>query len=144
MAPVSRQTKDEVRARSGGICEYCRAPEEFCPQSHSVEHIVPRICGGDDAPENLALSCQGCNSHKHTKTGGRDTLSGERVPLFHPRRMDWQDHFAWSDNYAEIIPLTPIGRVTVRELCLNRVGLCNLRRVLLAMREHPPKAAAGP
>jgi hypothetical protein len=141
---VGKQTKDEVRGRARGICEYCRVAEAFCPQAHSVEHIVPRLRHGDDSPENLALSCQGCNNHKHTKTHGIDALSGELVPLFHPRRMDWREHFAWSDDYSEIVPLTPIGRVTVRELCLNRIGLRNLRRVLFGMGEHPPKTAADP
>jgi hypothetical protein len=51
--------------------------------------------------------------------------------------MKWDDHFAWSDNYEETIPLTAIGRVTVRELQLNRQGVRNLRRVLFAMGEHP-------
>jgi hypothetical protein len=104
-----------------------------------VEHIVPRAQDGGESLDNLALSCQGCNNHKHAKTGGFDTLSGETVSLFHPRTMDWTEHFSWSDDYLEVIPLTPIGRVTVRELCLNRSGLRNLRRVLHGMGEHPPR-----
>jgi hypothetical protein len=51
--------------------------------------------------------------------------------------MNWPEHFAWSDDYTEIIPLTPTGRVTVRDLQLNRLGVRNLRRVLHAMGEHP-------
>ena len=53
--------------------------------------------------------------------------------------MSWDDHFAWSDDYSEIVPLSAVGRVTVAELCLNRMGVCNLRRILYSMGEHPPK-----
>jgi hypothetical protein len=61
------------------------------------------------------------------------------MPLFHPRTMEWSEHFSWSDDHVEVVPLTPIGRVTVRELCLNRSGLRNLRRVLQLTGEHPPR-----
>jgi hypothetical protein len=64
---------------------------------------------------------------------------GETVPLFHPRTMDWEDHFVWSSDYLDVMPLTAIGRVTIRELCLNRTGVRNVRRVLYAAGEHPPK-----
>jgi hypothetical protein len=60
------------------------------------------------------------------------------IPLFNPRERTWSDHFAWSDDYTEIVPLTAVGRVTVREMKLNREGLRNLRRVLYLMGEHPP------
>ena len=138
MATLSPRIKEAVRARARGCCEYCRCPEACSAQSHAVEHILPRIRGGADSLGNLALSCQGCNNHKHVKTEARDSLSDETVPLFDPRRMDWHEHFAWSDDFREIMPLTPIGRVTVRELCLYRTGLRNLRRVLYQMGEHPP------
>jgi hypothetical protein len=65
-------------------------------------------------------------------------LSGEFVPLFNPRELNWMDHFAWSDDYIDIVPLTAVGRATVREMKLNRAGLQNLRRVLYLMGEHPP------
>ncbi len=32
----------------------------------SVEHITPKSSGGTDDPENLAMSCQGCNNRKYT------------------------------------------------------------------------------
>ena len=60
------------------------------------------------------------------------------VPLFHPRRQRWRDHFAWDDTFTRIVGLTPAGRATVRELHLNRNGLVNLRRVLRMTSQHPP------
>ena len=87
---------------------------------------------------NLALSCQGCNSYKHDKVTGRDPVTEQMVPLFHPRRHKWRDHFAWSDDCTRIHGLTPIGRATVITLKMNRTELINLRRALVAILKHPP------
>lgn len=107
-------------------------------QPFSVEHIKPLNRGGATALDNLALACQGCNNHKYTKIEERDPASSDTVPLYHPRRQRWRDHFAWSDDFTLIIGLTPSGRATVEALQLNREGVVNLRRILYAMGEHPP------
>ncbi len=107
-------------------------------QSFSVEHIVPRNRGGEFSWDNLALACQGCNNHKYLRIEARDAVSGNIVPLFHPRRHDWKDHFAWNDDATLIIGLTPTGRATVASLHLNREGLVNLRKILVGAGEHPP------
>lgn len=61
------------------------------------------------------------------------------VPLFHPRRDLWRDHFVWSMDLLQVIAITPIGRVTLARLHVNRVGAVNIRRALLALGEtHPP------
>lgn len=127
-----------VLERAGGCCEYCRSPAAFSQQSFSVEHILPRSRRGRTALANTALSCQGCNNHTFTKTHGRDPATEEIVPLFHPRKHRWQDHFASSEDLTLIVGLTPTGRATVEALKLNRVGLVNLRRVLARVGEHPP------
>lgn len=56
-----------VEQRAYYCCEYCRCQAAFATQSLSVEHIVPVHLGGDNSLDNLALACQGCNSHKYTK-----------------------------------------------------------------------------
>jgi hypothetical protein len=86
----------------------------------------------------LALACQGCNNHKYVKTEGYDPVRGELVPLYHPRRHDWSDHFRWSDDFTLMLGVTPIGRATIETLQLNRIGLVNLRQVLYALGEHLP------
>lgn len=129
--------KDTIIKRAHGYCEYCHSQARFSTQGFSVEHIIPVSCGGETILDNLALACQGCNNHKYTKTTGRNPVNGEMVPLFHPRKQKWQDHFAWSDDFTQIIGLTPTGRATVETLQLNREGLINLRRVLYMMGEHP-------
>ncbi len=60
-----------------------------------------------DKPENLALSCHGCNGHKHAKTEALDPVIREHVPLFHPRQQQWREHFESSDDFTLIIGLTP-------------------------------------
>ena len=83
------------------------------------------------------MACQGCNGHKYTKMSGRDPVTGTTVPLFHPRRQRWRDHFVWNDDFQFIIGRTPIGRATVEALHLNREGLINLRRLLYPAGELP-------
>ena len=66
------------------------------------------------------------------------------MPLFHPRRQRWREHFAWTPDGATVVGLSPTGRATVEMLRLNREGLVNLRRVLFAAGAHPPPEAAEP
>jgi len=128
-----------VFARAKGCCEYCLSQARFATQSFTVEHIIPRYVGGETALENLALSCFGCNSHKSTKTHALDPETKQEVPLFHPRRQIWSEHFTWSDNFTQITGKTAIGRATIEALKLNRPELVNLRRILHIVGEHPPQ-----
>ena len=88
--------------------------------------------------DNLAWACFGCNGHKPTKTHDTDPETGEIVALFHPRQQVWTEHFDWSDDFTHVIGKTPCGRATLKALCLNRVGVVNLRRVLVITGFHPP------
>lgn len=135
---VSTALKREVAERARYCCEYCVSQLRFSPDPFSVEHIVPLAQGGSSKLRNLALACQGCNSHKYTATEAIDPASGLYVSLFHPRRDTWLKHFTWSDDYSLIIGITPVGRATVVKLKLNRAGIVNLRIVLRSVEEHPP------
>jgi hypothetical protein len=135
---VSQTLRREVVGRARGCCEYCRSQERFAMQAFSVEHIDPRSRAGATTADNLAYACQGCNNHKYNRTHGPDPVTGEAVPLFHPRRQSWRDHFAWTADGATVVGLSPTGRATVEALRLNRDGLVNLRRLLFAAGEHPP------
>ncbi len=105
--------------RAHGCCEYCWSQAGYATQAFSVEHILARARGGTTTLENLALACQGCNNHKYDKTEAPDPLSGQRVPLYHPRHDHWDEHFAWSDDFTLILGLRPTGRATVAALLLN-------------------------
>jgi hypothetical protein len=130
--------REVVAERAGGRCEYCQSPRAFAHENFSIEHVLPRSKEGKSSFENLALSCQGCNNHKYTKTEAVDPLSHEMVPIFNPRLHLWREHFRWSDDGTIVIGITSIGRATVEALQLNRVMLVNLRRVLVNSGEHPP------
>jgi len=95
-----------------------------------VEHVVARQHGGGDEPSNLAFACDRCNLHKGPNLTAIDPETGEIVPLFHPRRDSWQDHFRWEN--AEIVGRTPTGRATVRLLNMNAK-----RRLQLRMQQKP-------
>ncbi|MFP4009276.1 MAG: HNH endonuclease [Spirulinaceae cyanobacterium] len=138
MTEPSSSLKQTVRERAQGCCEYCWSQEKFATQSFSIEHIYPLSKGGQTSLENLALACQGCNNYKYNKTQGKDPVNQELVSLYHPRQQQWQEHFAWNEDYTLIVGLSPTGRTTVTELRLNRAGLVNLRQILYTMGEHPP------
>ena len=136
---LTARQRQAVFRRAGGRCEYCRSPDDYSPGPFSVEHILPRAEGGSGELDNLAWSCSGCNGHKYSKTSAIDPGSRQSVPLFHPRRQLWPDHFQWSEDYTLVIGITPAGRATVEALHLNRARLVNLRRILAAGGLHPPQ-----
>ncbi len=135
----SRRQRALAAERADWCCEYCRSQAAFSPDPFSVEHIVPRSRGGGRDASNLALSCQGCNNFKYICVESPDPLTGDDVPLFHPRRDTWSEHFVWNDDSSQMLGLTPTGRATVARLRLNRPGVVNLRRVLAPLNRHPPE-----
>jgi HNH endonuclease len=135
-------TPAEIRAhvfeRARGCCEYCQSQRDFSHDDFSVEHITPRSAGGTDDLENLAMSCQGCNNRKYTALEAIDPVTGMQVGLYHPRLEAWTTHFVWSADTTLMIGLTATGRASIMRLELNRSGLVNLRRALVAAGVHPP------
>lgn len=136
---ASLRQKKAVIERAKGCCEYCRSPMRYATQTFSCEHIIPQRLGGKSTLDNLALSCQGCNNHKFIKIAALDPATGKTVPIYHPRRQRWHDHFAWIHDFSFIIGLTPTGRATIEALLLNREGLVNIRRLLYEKGVHPPQ-----
>lgn len=135
---IPEAVKQAVEERAGGRCEYCQALRKYSPQPFIIEHIIPRVKDGADSPDNLALSCGGCNGHKYQKVEALDPVTGQLAPLYHPRKDIWVAHFEWDADYLQIIGITPTGRATVRALHLNREELVNLRAIVKLTGEHPP------
>lgn len=131
--------RQEIQERAQGCCEYCISQAQFSCDPFSIEHIIPRSKGGTDNLGNLALACQGCNNFKYNHTEAIDPITGNSVPLYHPRQHLWHHHFTWNDERTKIIGITPTGRATVERLRLNREGATNLRRVLGSIGQHPPQ-----
>jgi 5-methylcytosine-specific restriction endonuclease McrA len=121
-----------VWRRAQDRCEYCRLPQCAIEATFHVEHILARQHSPPDAdaPDNLALACHHCNLHKGTNLTSIDPISGLVVPLFHPRRDNWNEHFALRE--AHIVGITPTGRVTVQLLQFNTERRLELREALIA------------
>jgi HNH endonuclease len=139
MAKLTAGERKFVIERAQGCCEYCWSQLSFSPSPFAIEHIIPLIKNGTDDLYNLAFSCSGCNGHKYDRTDAYDPLTGELVPLYHPRQQLWVNHFVWSADFTDIIGTSPVGRATIDRLCLNRLGVVNFRRVLRTMGLHPPQ-----
>jgi hypothetical protein len=57
-------------------CIYCGEKRDL-----TVEHILPRLCGGEDIPDNVVMVCKSCNSAK----------GGKR--LYEWRKLDAKDSY---------------------------------------------------
>lgn len=59
---VSKRLRFEVFNRDNHTCRYCgrSAPEVEL----TVDHVVPKVLGGTNRPENLVTACRDCNSGK--------------------------------------------------------------------------------
>jgi 5-methylcytosine-specific restriction endonuclease McrA len=134
---VSEAVRRLVIVRAGNRCEYCLCPDAYSAFTFHIDHIIPESLGGATEESNLAYSC-GCNGFKSVAVDGQDPLTGDLVPLFHPRTDRWSDHFAWREDGLEIVGKTATGRATLDKLQMNRRGLIGLRRLMMAQGEHPP------
>lgn len=73
-----RSLYDDERTKmtEAQACCYCGATDNLC-----MDHLIPKMRGGPDSPENLVIACRSCNSSK----GGRDMLEWmERKSRFPP------------------------------------------------------------
>jgi 5-methylcytosine-specific restriction endonuclease McrA len=123
---IGARTRAQVRERAQNTCEYCHLHQDDSPLAAlHIEHIVPKIHGGTDNPDNLALACIDCNLHKGTNLTGIDPQTNEVTELFHPRRQNWEDHF--ERRGIHLIGKTAVGRTTVRVLSMNSEDQIALR-----------------
>jgi 5-methylcytosine-specific restriction endonuclease McrA len=69
--------RDRVFERDDFRCEYCGV--EFPAEALSVDHVQPRVRGGDRSGGNLVTACGGCNTRKgHRRLA--EFLADERPP----------------------------------------------------------------
>jgi hypothetical protein len=134
---IPASLRRSVLAAALGRCAFCRSEEKLMGVTFEVDHIVPRILGGKNSFDNLCLSCPSCNRHKSARTHAVDPTTGAETLLFHPTRDHWSEHFAWSQDGARVLGLTPIGRATIEALKINRSQMLELRRYWLANGNHP-------
>ena len=107
-----------MRERAENRCEYCQVHQDDSPLAAlHIEHIIPRVHGGNDELDNVALACIDCNLHKGPNLTGFGPSTGTLCELFHPRRQRWTDHFEWAGTH--ILGKTAIGRTTIQVLHMN-------------------------
>ncbi len=128
-------SREFVRTRAGGLCEYCHIPQRLFAQLFQVEHIIARSHDGEDDLDNTALACRRCNLYKGPNLSGIDPLTKELTRLFHPRHDRWTEHFVQQPS-GELIGLTNIGRTTIAVLAMNAGRRVELRRAIHAL-ERP-------
>lgn len=131
---LDADTRLRVRERAENRCEYCRLPQSSARfLTFHIEHVEARKHITDDSLDNLALACPDCNRSKGpnlvTLVPGSRTL----VPLFHPRRDRWADHFEFQG--AWIVGTSEIGTATVRLLRMNLDERVEMRAELQAAGE---------
>lgn len=84
--------RDDVFARDEWRCVYCG--EVFPAEELTVDHVQPRVRGGDRSRGNLVTACRACNAAKgHRRLS--DYLSTEpaaRRNFFLYARHVWKRH----------------------------------------------------
>lgn len=123
---IGSQTRAQVRERAYNACEYCHLHQDDSPLAAlHVEHIIPRVHGGSDDIDNLALACIDCNLHKGPNLAGIDPQTNQLTGLFDPRRQKWEHHFKWRGIH--LAGKTATGRTTIRVLNINSEDQVALR-----------------
>lgn len=124
-------TRRRVRTRAKNRCEYCRLAQHHEPYApFHVEHAIAKQHGGRDDDANLCLACTSCNLHKGPNIAGIDPVTRQLVRIYHPRKDDWHDHFAWRG--ALLVGKTPVGRATIVVLGINLRENVEHREALIA------------
>lgn len=121
-------------------CAYCRTCSANSGNPLTLDHILPVAHGGTTTFDNLCFACRQCNEFKGAQYSGVDPLTGQRQPLFHPRRDDWAEHFAWDGSQTHLTGLTAIGRATVVALNMNNETIVRTRQRWVPVGWHPPQA----
>lgn len=141
MTAIPARLRRLVVERAAGRCEYCGLSQEGQEATFHVDHIVPVSADGRTTAGNLALACVSCSLRKEARRSGRDSETGRTVPLFHPRRQSWSDHFAWDG--VRMVGLSATGRATIATLLLNRPVILTIREEEIERGRHPPSSSAS-
>src|SRR5258708_1898655 len=67
---MDAQLRQLVWQRASSRCEDCRVPADVALLPFQIDHIIAEKHGGLTVADNLALSCERCNSHKGPNIAG--------------------------------------------------------------------------
>jgi HNH endonuclease len=138
MSYVSDKLRQKIVEQAGDRCGYCLGEQRYIFAPLEINHLLPTGKGGTDDEENLWLACRFCNSHKGMQTQGFDEITKKKLPLFNPRKQNWNRHFI-IENSIEIVGKTSVGRATVYALQMNNHLAITVRKNWLIAGWYPPK-----
>jgi len=130
-----------VQARAHCRCEYCLIHEGDVHFPHQPDHVIAQKHRGPTHEDNLAWACYLCNLLKGSDIASVDMETGQIVRLFNPRVDHWPEHFRLQDG--QIVPLTPVGRVTEYLLQFNQPQSVQERRWLIEAGRYSGAPPAG-
>jgi 5-methylcytosine-specific restriction endonuclease McrA len=92
-------TKQNIIRRDRGICQYCGKKDGRM----TIDHVIPRLLGGDETWNNLVCACPACNNrkgHRSLHDAGMTLLRTPKKPslgsfLFSHKiqlKRDWQPY----------------------------------------------------
>ncbi len=86
---AERTLRERIFARDEYRCVYCG--ESFPAERLSLDHVQPRMRGGDNSPGNLVTACQPCNTRKGSAPAWAflADLPGERANFLRDGTAVW-------------------------------------------------------
>lgn len=84
--------RNEIFERDGYRCVYCG--ERFPAEELTIDHVQPRVRGGDRSEGNLVTACRGCNTlkgHRRLSVFLRENASA-RQHFFELAKHVWPRH----------------------------------------------------
>jgi 5-methylcytosine-specific restriction endonuclease McrA len=81
-----RFSRRNIFERDHNVCQYCG--KRFAKPDLTIDHVIPRSCGGCDSWTNLVLACVRCNVKKGSKTPEEACMKLVRPP----RKPSWMPH----------------------------------------------------
>ena len=73
----------------------------------AIQNAIARL---GDHVGRVQLLMRNLADCRELSDGAIDPETGETVPLFHPVRQRWGEHFRWSEDGCRILGQTPEGR----------------------------------
>ena len=103
--------RNEIFLRDGFRCVYCG--ERFPAEELTLDHVQPRVRGGDRSEGNLVTACRACNTlkgHRRLSVFLHETPSA-REQFFRQARHVWPRHLrVLQDELARLDQGTVSGR----------------------------------
>lgn len=109
--PRLRLSRHSILARDNYTCQYCGSKRDL-----TIDHVLPRWCGGPQTWDNLVTCCRKCNLKKADKTpqqAGMKLRKPPKQPHYIPylslqnylraqQRRDWTDYLPVFEEFAEV------------------------------------------